>query len=191
MAERLKRIGTHLTRYGLVIVLLWIGGMKFTAYEAEGIKPLVANSPLMGWVYRAHERRRVFRRSWGWSRSPSACSSPSVRSGRRARPWAAGSRSGMFLTTLSFLITTPGLGAEPGRIPGLVGDAGAIPAQGRRAAGSVAVHGRGVAGGRRFNDFWKPMKAYWKEPGSREKRDALRSFLTYEVTKWQCSTRTS
>ena len=52
MAERLKGIGTHITRYGLVIVLLWIGGMKFTAYEAEGIKPLVANSPLMGSVYR-------------------------------------------------------------------------------------------------------------------------------------------
>ncbi len=42
MAERLKGIGTHITRYGLVIVLLWIGGMKFTAYEAEGIKPMVA-----------------------------------------------------------------------------------------------------------------------------------------------------
>src|SRR5262245_9654748 len=51
MAERLKRIGTRITRYGLVIVLLWIGGMKFTAYEAQGIEPLVANSPLMGWVY--------------------------------------------------------------------------------------------------------------------------------------------
>jgi hypothetical protein len=37
MAERLKRIGTQITRYGLVIVLLWIGGMKFTAYEAEGM----------------------------------------------------------------------------------------------------------------------------------------------------------
>ena len=33
------------------------------------------------------------------------------------------------------------------------------------------------------NDFWKPIKAYWKEPGSREKRDALRSFLTYELSK--------
>jgi pimeloyl-ACP methyl ester carboxylesterase len=35
------------------------------------------------------------------------------------------------------------------------------------------------------NDFWKPIKAYWKEPGSREKRDALRSFLTYDATRWQ------
>ena len=35
------------------------------------------------------------------------------------------------------------------------------------------------------NDFWKPLKAYWKEPKSKEKRDALRQFLTYDATKWQ------
>jgi pimeloyl-ACP methyl ester carboxylesterase len=35
------------------------------------------------------------------------------------------------------------------------------------------------------NDFWKPIKAYWKEPNNKEKRDALRGFLTYEATKWQ------
>jgi hypothetical protein len=39
-------------RYGLVLVILWIGAMKFTAYEANVIQPLVANSPLMGWLYR-------------------------------------------------------------------------------------------------------------------------------------------
>ncbi len=35
------------------------------------------------------------------------------------------------------------------------------------------------------NDFWKPIKAYWKEPGSKERRDALRGFLTYDATRWQ------
>ncbi len=35
------------------------------------------------------------------------------------------------------------------------------------------------------NDFWKPIKAYWKEPKSQEKRDALRVALTYETTRWQ------
>jgi pimeloyl-ACP methyl ester carboxylesterase len=35
------------------------------------------------------------------------------------------------------------------------------------------------------NDFWKPIKAYWNEPKSKEKRDALRVALTYETTKWQ------
>src|SRR4051812_4836934 len=52
MSDRLKSIGLNVSRYGLVVVLIWIGGMKFTAYEAEGIKPLVANSPLMGWAYK-------------------------------------------------------------------------------------------------------------------------------------------
>ncbi|MBX9604497.1 MAG: DUF417 family protein, partial [Bryobacteraceae bacterium] len=40
--------GAHILRYGLVLVILWIGLMKFTAYEASGIQPLVASSPLMG-----------------------------------------------------------------------------------------------------------------------------------------------
>ena len=35
------------------------------------------------------------------------------------------------------------------------------------------------------NDFWKPIKAYWKEPNSKEKRDAIRKLLTYDATKWQ------
>jgi pimeloyl-ACP methyl ester carboxylesterase len=35
------------------------------------------------------------------------------------------------------------------------------------------------------NDFWKPLKAYWADPTSREKRDALRPFLKYDATKWQ------
>ena len=40
-----------MTRYGLVVVFAWIGAMKFSAYEATGIQPLVANSPLMSWLY--------------------------------------------------------------------------------------------------------------------------------------------
>ena len=35
------------------------------------------------------------------------------------------------------------------------------------------------------NPFWEPIKAYWREPTSREKRDALRNFLTYDATRWQ------
>ncbi len=42
-----EKIGAAIIRYGLVAVLLWVGLLKFTAYEAEGIQPLVGNSPLM------------------------------------------------------------------------------------------------------------------------------------------------
>ncbi|MFB3041295.1 MAG: DUF417 family protein, partial [Candidatus Poribacteria bacterium] len=51
IGEKLSALGAFLVRYGLVLVILWIGAMKFTAYEANGIQPLVANSPFMGWVY--------------------------------------------------------------------------------------------------------------------------------------------
>lgn len=37
--------------FPVFLVLLWIGGMKFTELEAKGIEDLVANSPLMFWLY--------------------------------------------------------------------------------------------------------------------------------------------
>ncbi len=49
----IKKLGEFLIRYGLVVVLGWIGAMKFTAYEAAGIKTLVETSPLMSWMYKA------------------------------------------------------------------------------------------------------------------------------------------
>ena len=35
----------------VVLVLVWIGGMKFTLFEAKGIEDLVRSSPLMAWMY--------------------------------------------------------------------------------------------------------------------------------------------
>ena len=37
-------------RWSLVIVLVWFGAEKFTNYAAEGIAPLVANSPIVSWL---------------------------------------------------------------------------------------------------------------------------------------------
>ena len=48
---RLETLGVWVTRYGLVVVLLLIGFLKFTAAEAAGIQPLVAHSPLLSWIY--------------------------------------------------------------------------------------------------------------------------------------------
>jgi reactive chlorine resistance protein C len=50
-ASRLDRIGMGVLRLGLVIVLVWIGGLKFAKYEADGIVPLVSQSPLMSYFY--------------------------------------------------------------------------------------------------------------------------------------------
>ncbi len=44
-------IGGGILRYGLVAVLLFFGAFKFTAEEAAAIEPLVRNSPLMSWMF--------------------------------------------------------------------------------------------------------------------------------------------
>src|SRR5260221_1428030 len=51
IAARAHRAGVVVTRIGLIIVLLWIGGLKAFKYEAQGIVPFVANSPLMSFFY--------------------------------------------------------------------------------------------------------------------------------------------
>jgi|SRR5271170_155475 len=48
---RLDRVGMGLLRLGLVVVLVWIGALKFAKYEADSIVPLVANSPVMSFFY--------------------------------------------------------------------------------------------------------------------------------------------
>lgn len=108
LAQRVERIGLHAVRYGLVLVLLWIGGMKFTVYEAQGISAFIANSPAMRWSY--------------WLLSEQAASSligaaeiaiALLIAARFASAQAAALGSalafGMFLATLSFLLTTPGV----------------------------------------------------------------------------------
>lgn len=46
----LERLGAVLIRYVLVIVLLWVGSLKFTAYEAMGVHEHAVNSPLLAWL---------------------------------------------------------------------------------------------------------------------------------------------
>ena len=108
ISSQVEAVGRELTRYGLVIVVGWIGLMKFTGYEAEGIRLFVANSPLMSWVYR-------FLSVQGFSAMLGVVE-VTIALLIAARPFsprvsALGSALavGMFLTTLSFLVTTPGV----------------------------------------------------------------------------------
>ncbi len=51
-AASLQNTGIHIARLGIVIVMLWIGGLKAFKYEAAGIVPFVANSPTMNFFYK-------------------------------------------------------------------------------------------------------------------------------------------
>jgi reactive chlorine resistance protein C len=106
--ERLQAIGAFVLRYGLVFVLALWGSAKWTQAEAESIQPLVAHSPVMSWIYRVMSVQHG---------SELIGLAELVFAGlillRRWFPKASAIGSVgcilMFLTTLSFLLTTPGL----------------------------------------------------------------------------------
>jgi uncharacterized membrane protein YkgB len=123
-AALLRGVATMVLRYGLVVIIAWFGAFKFTPAEAQAIRPLLGNSPLLGWIYAVLDVQ-------GASRAIGTVEL--LIAGLIAvRPWwprlsAAGSLAavGMFLTTLSFLATTPGAWAH---VDGFVvpGEAGAF-----------------------------------------------------------------
>jgi reactive chlorine resistance protein C len=104
----LERASGYILRYGLVVLILWYGLYKFTPTEASAIEPLIRNSPLLSWLYRLTD-------VMGASRGIGALEIV-IAVMIAARPLnptvsAVGSLAaiGMFVTTLSFLFTTPGM----------------------------------------------------------------------------------
>ena len=51
IAANAQRLGLGMIRVAILIIFVWIGGLKFRNYEAEGIVPFVANSPFMSFLY--------------------------------------------------------------------------------------------------------------------------------------------
>ncbi|MDA8595284.1 YkgB family protein [Flavobacteriaceae bacterium] len=47
----MKNLGVQIMRFSLVLILLWYGIFKFTPREAEAIVDLVENSPFFSWMY--------------------------------------------------------------------------------------------------------------------------------------------
>src|SRR5215510_3396566 len=124
LSSRAEAVGRELARYGLVVVVAWIGLMKFTAYEAEGIRPFVANSPLMSWVYGLLSVQG-FSAVRGVVEVAIALLIAARPFSPRASALVSALAVGMFLTTLSFLVTTPGVwAADAGGFPALSGAPG-------------------------------------------------------------------
>lgn len=51
IAASSQKLGINLIRISILVIFVWIGGLKFWNYEAEGIVPFVANSPFMSFFY--------------------------------------------------------------------------------------------------------------------------------------------
>jgi reactive chlorine resistance protein C len=103
----IEDVGKAIVRWGLVVVLAWIGGMKFTAYEAMGIQPLVAHCPFISWM---HDFLSI--RSFSAMLGSIEIVTAALISLRyvSAKASAVGSllAIGLFATTLSMLFSTPG-----------------------------------------------------------------------------------
>lgn len=100
-------------RWSLILLLVFFGGLKWTAFEAAGIHPFIINSPILWWTDRLLGTQGA-----------------SVLVGVieltiavliAVRPWRPALTAiggflgiGMFLTTLSFIVTTPNVGEGMG-----------------------------------------------------------------------------
>jgi len=107
-AQRLQTLGAGILRYGLTFLLLLFGTFKFFRFEAEAIQPLLTHSPFLAWLPATLGVRG--------SSALIGVVELTAALGIAAGPWLPrlGTIAGLiatatFLTTLSFLVTTPGV----------------------------------------------------------------------------------
>lgn len=122
VANRLERTGINFARYGLVVTLLLIGVLKFTAAEADGIQPLVVHSPFLSWMYLVLSKQRVSNVIGVIEILVAVLLVLRPVSPRMAFVGSAGAII-TFLLTTSFLFTTPGA-IQLGHGIQILGDAG-------------------------------------------------------------------
>ena len=105
--------GRYFVLYALAVILIWVGGLKFAAYEAEAIQPLVAESPLLSWLYDIFDVR-TFARILGIAEILAG-----IAIALRPIVPSLSALGGAFATvlfagTLTFLFTTPGVYQKAG-----------------------------------------------------------------------------
>lgn len=122
-SRRVTLAGTVLARYALIVVLVLIGLSKFTAGEAAGIMPLISHSPFPAWTYAIASTQQVSD-TIGLVELLIAV----LLFVRPFVPFATAAGAVLstltFVTTLSFLLTTPGALAFNGLA--VLGDVGAF-----------------------------------------------------------------
>ena len=103
-----KQLGSEIGVCGVVLILLWIGIFKFTPVEAQAIRRLVEYSPLMSWMYKVGSVQAVSNFIGVFEIITAFLLAISPFSKKIA---FIGGLLGtvIFLTTLTFLISTPGV----------------------------------------------------------------------------------
>jgi uncharacterized membrane protein YkgB len=105
LAISLTQIGQVISRYGLVIVLAWIGFGKYVKMEA---RVLIEHSPLMSWIYDVFSVTTVAK-GLGTMEIVAALLIAIRPLWPRVSALGSALAVVLFLGTLSFLFTTPGV----------------------------------------------------------------------------------
>ena len=105
LAYKITRLGHLVSRYGLVIVLAWIGFGKYVKMES---RVLIEHSPLMSWIYDVFTVTTVAR-GLGTMEIVAALLIAVRPVWPRVSAVGSGLAVVLFLGTISFLFTTPGV----------------------------------------------------------------------------------
>ena len=105
---KLNQIAYKIGVSGTIIILIWVGLFKFTAVEAEAIKGLVENHFAMGWMYNVMSVQTVSN-VIGIFEVVTAVGLILSFFNKKIGMYAGVASAIIFVTTLSFLVTTPGV----------------------------------------------------------------------------------
>jgi reactive chlorine resistance protein C len=109
--EKLNLIGENISRYGIVAILLMFGIYKFTATEAEAIKPMIDNSFLFNWMNHFFDIRTISK-IIGIVEIIAALGIGARFYDSKMAFYGSILGSIIFFITLTFLFTTPGMIAK-------------------------------------------------------------------------------
>jgi uncharacterized membrane protein YkgB len=108
MYNKISSLGYYIGVFGTTLILIWIGMFKFTPTEAEAIRPLVENHFAMNWLYKLMSLQAVSNLI-GLSEIVIGTLLFASLYWPQLGKIAGISSAVIFITTLSFLITTPGI----------------------------------------------------------------------------------
>lgn len=120
MTNKISKLGFYLALYSTVFTIAWIGAFKFHPDEAQAISGLIQNSPLLSWMYSVGSIDGISA-IIGAGELVIALLLALYPVSKRASLLGGLLASGLFVTTLTFLFSTPGTLHPEGIFPSLLG----------------------------------------------------------------------
>ncbi len=111
--ERIAVFGRYFVLYALAVILIWVGGLKFAAYEAMAVQGLVTESPLLSWLYDIFDVRS-FARILGSAEILAGVAITLRPVAPLLSALGGAVATVLFAGTVTFLFTTPGVYQEAG-----------------------------------------------------------------------------